>query len=385
MEKLWIVLSSTTLGILFLGFVYLARGLRKLDDLSRWPLPDRPKFPSVSIIVAARNEERQIEVALQSLLELDYPDFEVVVVDDRSTDGTPAILDRLSALHPRLRVIHVDRLPEGWLGKCHALSLGARSAAGEYFLFTDADVVFRPTALREAMSYGLEKGLDHLALLLHVRMAGAVLPAMSATFGLFFMLYSRPWKAPDPKSPAHIGIGAFNLVRKSAYQAAGGHESVRMCPVDDVKLGQRIKASGGRQAAGIGVELAWVEWYTTVGELVRGLEKNCFAGVEYRFSSVVLSTLAVLALSAGPVALLGLLPTRLGLSLNGASLLLLLALYLDQARLQKVPLGSIFFFPISIGLMIFVMWRSALMTIFRGGITWRGTFYPMKELRKQAS
>jgi len=385
MEKLWIVLSAVTLGILILGFITLVRGLRKLDDLSRRPPPDRATFPALSIIVAARNEERRIEEALQSLLGLDYPDFEIVIVDDRSTDGTPAILDRLSTAHPRLRVIHVDRLPEGWLGKCHALALGARSAAGEYFLFTDADVVFRPPALRQAMTYVLEKGLDHLALLLHVRMPGPVLPAMSATFGLFFMLYSRPWKAADPKSPAHIGIGAFNLVRKAAYQAAGGHEAVRMCPVDDVKLGQKVKESGGKQAAAIGVELAWVEWYTTVGELVRGLEKNCFAGMDYRFSAVVLSTLAVLALSLGPVALLCLLPTWLGLFLNGASLLLLLALYLDQARLQKVGLWAAFFYPISIGLMIFVMWRSMLMTLFRGGISWRGTFYPLEELRKQSS
>jgi hypothetical protein len=385
MEKLWVVLSAVTLGILFLGFVYVARGLRRLDDLSRRPAPDRPTFPSLTIIVAARNEERRIEEALESLFRLDYPDVEVVVVDDRSTDGTPAILERLGTLHPKLRVMRVDRLPKGWLGKCHALWLGAQSASGEYFLFTDADVVFRPPALRQAMTYVLEKGLDHLALLLHVRMPGPVLPAMSATFGLFFMLYSRPWKAPDPKSPAHIGIGAFNLVRKAAYQAAGGHEAVRMCPVDDVKLGERVKASGGKQAAAIGVELAWVEWYRTVGELVRGLEKNCFAGVDYRVSAVVLSTVAVLALSVGPVALLWLLPNWLGLSLNGASLLLLLALYLDQVRLQKVPLGSAFFFPFSLGLMIFIMWRSALMTLIRGGISWRDTFYPLDELRKPSS
>jgi glycosyltransferase involved in cell wall biosynthesis len=335
------------------------------------------------VIVAARNEELHLEGALGSLLHLDYPTCEVIVVDDRSTDGTSAILGRLRSQYPALRTLRVDVLPQGWLGKCHALAQGARTATGDYLLFTDADIVFDPTTLRRAMAYVREKGLDHLALIPRVQMPGSLLRAMGATFGLLFTSYSRPWKASDPKSRAHIGIGAFNLVRSETYRNAGGHEAVRRCPVDDVKLGERVKRSGGRQAAVIGVGLVSVEWYRTLGGLIQGLEKNSFAAVNYRLSSVALLTLAILALSVGPVALAFFTRGWPGWALNGASEILLLAMYCDQAKLQKIPAWTLVLFPLSLGIMLWILWRAALKTLFRGGIEWRGTFYPLGVLREE--
>jgi hypothetical protein len=383
MTILGIWLSAILLSILLLLALGLISGMRRLDDLSQVLPLEGPTLPRLSVIVAARNEELHLEEALGSLLRLDYPSCDVIVVDDRSTDGTSAILGRLCSKHPALRTIRVDHLPEGWLGKCHALFQGARAAAGDYFLFTDADVVFEPATLRRAMAYVREKGLDHLALIPRIQMPGPLLGAMSATFGLFFTLYSRPWKASDPKSRAHIGIGAFNLVRSETYRNAGGHEAVRRCPVDDVKLGERLKKSGGRQAAVIGVGLVSVEWYRTLGELARGLEKNSFAAVNYRLSSVILMTLAILALAGGPVALAFLAQGWPGWALNGASIGLLLAMYVQQAKLQRIRAWTLVLFPLSLAIMLWILWRAALKTLLRGGIHWRGTFYPLSELRKE--
>jgi cellulose synthase/poly-beta-1,6-N-acetylglucosamine synthase-like glycosyltransferase len=195
----------------------LASGAR---SLRAFPGPRRAeaRTPPVSIVVAARDEARAIERAMRSLLALDYPGLELVAVDDRSADPTGAILDRLAAANARLKVLHVRELPAGWLGKNHALALGARDATGEILLFTDADVEFAPYSLREAVAVLEDERLDHLALAPRLRLPGAWLAACVAYFGRQFYVFLRPWRARDPRSGAHIGVGAFNLVRASAYR-----------------------------------------------------------------------------------------------------------------------------------------------------------------------
>src|SRR5262249_15789841 len=152
--------------------------------------------------------------------------LEIIVVNDRSTDGTAAILERMGREHTGLRIRTITDLPDGWLGKNHAMLVGADEASGEFLLFTDADVVFEPAAVARAMPIVGEDRLDPLAALPEVEASGLALQAFVAAFGVFFSLYSRPWKAPDPKSPRHIGIGAFNLIRASVYRAIGTHRAI---------------------------------------------------------------------------------------------------------------------------------------------------------------
>ncbi|HEY5512071.1 MAG TPA: glycosyltransferase family A protein, partial [Geomonas sp.] len=261
-------------------------------------LPPRP--PKVTLVVAARNEERNIAEALRSLLCLDYPDYELLVVNDRSEDTTGAILEELSADQPRLRVIQVSELPAGWLGKNHALWVGARAAAGELLLFSDADIVMEPTVLSRAVTFLLDQGVDHLAVTPVLRMPTLFLDMFGASFILFFCMFSRPWKARDPRSRFHIGIGAFNLVRTAAYWKAGGHRRIALRPDDDMKLGKILKLDGFRQESAYGGGLLTVEWYATLGELIRGLEKNAFAGVDYRLTLVLLGALCHLTASVWP-------------------------------------------------------------------------------------
>ena len=291
------------LAVFILYFLFgldLMHGNRTIRSLAqmRTALPPRP--PKVTLVVAARNEERNIAQAVDSLLRLDYPDYELLVVNDRSEDATGAILARASAREPRLRVIQVDQLPSGWLGKNHALWVGARAAAGELLLFNDADIVMEPPVLSRAVTYLLQEGVDHLAVTPVLDMPGLFLDMFGASFILFFCMFARPWKARDPKSRCHIGIGAFNLVRASAYWEAGGHRRIALRPDDDMKLGKILKLAGFRAECAYGGGLLRVEWYATLGELIRSLEKNAFAGIDYRLSVLLPGAFCQLTASVWP-------------------------------------------------------------------------------------
>src|SRR5262249_25363516 len=159
--------------------------------------------------------------AMRSLLALDYPNLEIIGVDDRSRDRTGEVLDRLARDDERLTVVHIDELPAGWLGKCHALHVGASRARGEYLLFTDRDVIFARQALRPAVAYVADRRLDHLCLNPTLIAGGFWERALVACFGMLFFAAFRPWLIPTRFRGAYCGIGAFNLVRSDVYRAVG--------------------------------------------------------------------------------------------------------------------------------------------------------------------
>lgn len=353
-----------------------SRSIRRLRDVP----PLSGPLPRVSILIPARNEERNVEEALRSVLALDYDNLEIDVVDDRSTDRTGEILDRMAAAEPRLRIVHVRELPPGWLGKNHALWLGAEKATGEYLLFTDADIVMDPSTLRRAVSVMESDGLDHMAASPEIERRGLLFEMFIGVFSLFFAIFTKPWKVKDPKSPKHVGIGAFNLVRAEAYRAAGGHRAIAMRPDDDLKLGKILKKNGFRQELVYGQGLLRVEWYASVRELVRGLMKNAFSGVDYRVSVIVFSTVAQLAVYVWPFLALVLTsgPARW---LNLASVLILLALCWTNAPLAGVRRWHGIGFPVASLLFLYILWRATLLTLWNDGIDWRGTHYPLSELK----
>ncbi|HEY4587862.1 MAG TPA: glycosyltransferase family 2 protein, partial [Thermoanaerobaculia bacterium] len=246
MTSFLFVLALATLLAHVATAVQVYRGVRSIRALRDLP-PLAGPLPRVSIIIPARNEERNLEEALRSVLALDYDNLEIDVVDDRSTDRTGEILDRMAAADPRLRIVHVRELPPGWLGKNHALWLGAGKATGEFLLFTDADVVLAPATLRRAVGAMVADGLDHLTAAPEIARPGVLFEMFVGAFSLFFTLYTRPWKVKDPESPSHVGVGAFNLVRAAAYRAAGGHPAIAMRPDDDLKLGKLLKKKGFHQ------------------------------------------------------------------------------------------------------------------------------------------
>jgi hypothetical protein len=377
---MWLGLALGCLAAQLAMLGLLASGAR---SLRAFPGPARAegRTPAVSIVVAARDEAAAIERAMRSLLALDYPALELVAVDDRSADATGAILDRHAAADARLKVLHVRELPAGWLGKNHALALGAREAAGELLLFTDADVEFAPSALRESVAVLEDERLDHLALAPRVRMPGAWLAACVAYFGRQFYVFLRPWRARDPRSSAHIGVGAFNLVRAAAYRAVGGHERIALRPDDDVKLGKLLKLAGFRQALKHAPDALSVEWYGSVREFVRGLEKNVLAGLDYRGVLGLAGLAALLALEVLPWIILAAGDAAARWAALAAILVLVgtLAAILREAR---ASVAAALLAPAAALVFAYAFARSILLTYVRGGIVWRGTFYALAELRR---
>ena len=372
--------AAATLALTILAALDLLVGNRSVRALREVPANPAADLPRVSIIVAARNEQRNISQALHSLLRLGYPDYELIVINDRSDDDTARILDEMAALHNRLKVIHIDALPAGWLGKNHALWVGAKRATGELLLFTDADIVMESTVLSRAVTFLQENRLDHLAATPSVRMPTTFLGMFGASFIVYFSLFSRPWKARDPKSRRHIGIGAFNLLTTAAYRQVGGHETIRLRPDDDIKLGKLIKKAALRQDVTYAPDFLAVEWYASLAEVIKGLEKNAFAGVDYSVPLVLAGAIFHASCSVWPFLAIFLTQgaTRL---LYLATVSVLLLVVADSARFHGSRPWYALGYPLTSALFVYILMRTMMLNLVQGGIHWRGTFYPLRELK----
>lgn len=347
-------------------------------EWDRWPEPR----PRATVIVAARNEEAHVEAAVGSLLALDYPDYEVFAVNDRSTDRTGELLDRLARENPaRLRVLHVRELPPGWLGKPHAMGLAAEQASGDWLLFTDADVTFRPDALRRALVCAEESRADHLVLFPTALMHSLSERMMFAFFPTLVAFGHRPWKVSDPRTRDYVGMGAFNMIRRTVYEALGVRQALRMDVLDDMKLGKLVKEGGYAQRVAAGYGLITLRWGHGALGVLNNLTKNLFALMLYRWPRTLGAAFLLLLLNLGPFVGLALAPgwTRLGYALAAAALALL---YLCLSRYSRISPLYIVLHPISTLLFTGTLLRSMVLALARGGVIWRGTKYPLEELRK---
>lgn len=373
------------------------RGMPQLPDLRRpeFAVPPGAALPRVSIIVPARNEETMIGPAVLSLLALNYPDYEVVVVDDRSGDATGAILDELKAEFPpqpaknrragdpvgeRLTVVHVRELPPRWLGKTHAMYEAAKIATGEWLLFSDADVVHAPDALRRAVAYAEREQAAYLVLFPTMKMESAGERMMISFFQAMFIFAHRPWKVRDPKSKDIIGVGAFNLIRREAYQKIGTYESMRLSVVDDMRLAEKVKQAGLASRVAFGEELVSLRWAIGAGGVVRNLTKNFFAHLRYNLPLALLAVFGMLWVHLGPWLGTAFSP---GWERAGYAVALgcLLAVYVAMGRRTGISIAYILLHPAATLLMAYALLRSTVLTLARGGVVWRGTFYPLSELK----
>lgn len=380
MQLLLFYLALVTLLLCLGVWVYLFWGLSRLGWLRDVEPATDEACPRVSIIVPARNEEREIEAALQSLLALDYPDYEVLVVDDRSTDRTGEILARMRQTFPQLSVATVTELPGGWLGKNHAMYFGAQHATGELLLFTDADIHMQPDTLRRAVTYLQQQRLDFLPMSPDVEMPGWLLESFVVIFVILFSLHVEPWRLRNPKSPAHVGIGAFNLIRADVYRAIGTHQAIAMRPDDDVKLGKLVKKHGYLHDVLNGSGFLKVRWYASLSELIHGLEKNTFAVMEYRVRAVVFSSVLMFLCHVWPFVAVWVTtgPTRW---LNLAIIVMHCSCYLAVAWQLRARLWTVAAYPLVFLLMVYIQWRTMILNYWLGGIRWRNTLYPLKELK----
>ncbi len=355
------------------------RGNRRLKRLARLPAPSTAAWPRVSVIFAARNEATTLLQAVPTMLALDYPDFEVIAVNDRSEDRTGDLLEQLAAANPRLKVVHVTELPEGWLGKNHALAEGSTQATGDWILFTDADIHFTPGTLQRAVAYARAQTLDHLAAVPRLTEQGHWLGICVNAFSVAFTCGILPWRIPDPRSRAHGGVGAFNLVRTSTYRKLGGHVPIHLRPDDDIKLGKLMK-SGGFSELVLGDGAIAVEWYAGVGDMIRGLTKNAYAGADYRAWIPPLGAIIVAGGFIWPLVACFVVPGPARWCYL-AAVVVMLGLGCDQTRFGGGRWWYGLFLTVGMALFSFILLRSMVVTHWTGGITWRGTFYPLEHLK----
>jgi len=385
----WI--AGTILAVIWIWrLLDCAIGMRSVADLSHqeWDRPAAVRAPRVSVIVPARNEEACLEQALTSLLQLDYPQYEIIAVNDRSTDRTGEIMERVANLaentpgsRGRLRVMHIDKLPEGWLGKTHAMWTASERTSGEWLLFTDADVIFRADSLRRVMAYANDTGADHIVLFPTMVMKSSGERMMNAFFFTLFVFGPRPWKVADPNARDHIGVGAFNLIRRSAYEGIGSYRALRLEVIDDMKLGKAVKEHHFAQRSAFGPGLLCLRWAQGAMGVVHNLTKNFFALMLFQWPRTLASCLVLLFLNLGPFLGIIFAPGWATAGYAGA-FLAIAALYVGISRKIEISPAYVLLHPVSTLLLVYTILRSMFVTLWHGGVVWRGTIYPLKELRK---
>jgi glycosyltransferase involved in cell wall biosynthesis len=381
MHVFWLVLFAIIALFWILHGLRVAYGAVRLPWLKDFPAAADADCPRVSILFAARDEEEKLPAALATLAQLDYPQLEIIAVDDRSEDATGHILDEFAAAHPRLKAVHVRELPLGWLGKPHALQKAYEASTGEWMLFTDADVRFQPDALRRAVTMEKALQLDHLTLLVDMDMTGFWETVLMTFFGLAFHLGNLPYSVSNPNSRMYVGVGAFQLLARAAYEKSGTHRRLAMEVIDDMKLAKLVKQAGFRSAVGVAEAAVVVRWQAGLGNLLRGTTKNFFAAFGYRLWFAVLGVAAMLAMNVLPFAGLAFGSGWVRVfSAIAVAIALCFHVGIDIAmRVSPLyalthPLGALFF--------CYMVARSTAVTLWQGGITWRGTFYRLEELKR---
>ncbi|HSP15673.1 MAG TPA: glycosyltransferase [Thermoanaerobaculia bacterium] len=334
--------------------------------------------PLVSIIVPARDEERSIEVTVRALLSQDYGSFELIVVNDRSTDATGAILARIAAEDARLRVVDNEEPPPGWLGKPWALHQGSRHARGELLLFVDADILYGPGALRAVVAEIERSGVTMIGLFPHLEMHGLWENATMANLPMLGFTFLPTWLGDRLKlTTLAIGGGTGNLIRHADYEAIRGHEALKAAVVDDIGLARHVRSSGRHTELIRAENLISVRMYHGLAEMVRGFTKNSFATMDRRYVAVILGLLFSLLVNVFPYvwALTG---DRLALATVGLITLTRVILF---ATLGYPLWSAVFLHPLQILLWTFIMARSMWITGVRRQLNWRGRSYDAAQTR----
>jgi glycosyltransferase involved in cell wall biosynthesis len=365
-----------------LAALWHLRWVRRLPAMETFTATERPASSPgqrvrCSVVIAARDEEARIEGTMRRLLAQRGGTVEFIVVDDRSTDGTGEILRRLAEEDARVQVKRVQTLPPGWLGKCHACHIGAGAATGDWILFTDADCWLKPDVIARALRVAERDGVDHVTL-----SPGTVIESLGArAWHLLFLTSLLNWFSGvnRDRPRAYLGIGAFNLLRATAYRQCGGYEALRLTIVDDIKLGLLLRRAGSRTRAFLGVDDVECHWGNTVGGMIKIMEKNYFAVTDFKLGLVLAGSLAAILVHGILVA--GLLTgTAAGLAAGLSPFLLILPAGILARRVGWTWPCAIFV-PFMFPVFLYALLNSTFVTLRQGGIRWRDTFYALDTLR----
>lgn len=379
MSLLWVEHQAGIVLFLLVLLVIVLSNLSRLRRISSYP--DAKHLPRVSILVPARNEERNINPAVKSLLAQDYPDYEIIVLDDNSSDRTSAVVGKLAQNHKRLRFVRGEPLPEGWLGKpwaCHQL---AGLASGELLLFADADTRHEPQALRHAVNALTAEQAD-LVSAIPREVTGTLPEKLAVPFVTWSIIAFLPlrlayrWRRPAFSAAA----GQFMLFRREAYKQLGGYEAVRGSVVDDLAMARRAAKAGLRWRLLDAQGDVTCRMYESAGEVIEGFSKNLFPAFNCRLAPFTLVWLWLLVVTFQPLVIL--LISLAGLHVGTLSILMAAGAVLFEfgtwlAADLKFGFGwyAAFLYPMTIGLGVFVAARSVLLTR-AGKARWKGRYLP---------
>jgi len=382
--------SSTAVFIGGIFIVYWLHNQYHLDIIVT-PTPPPTNAPLISVCVPARNEERNIRACVEAILTQDYPNFEVIVLEDRSTDMTGEILRSLAAQNDDLNVISGSDLPKGWAGKPHALFQVSAAARGDWLCFVDADTFLSPTTLSSCYAKAIETNADMFTILTFQIMGSfwekAVLPIVMTALSVGF----SPRKVNDPKSKDAIANGQFILIKRSVYEAIGGHESVKDQIVEDKAISEQVKWNGYRLIIANGYSVAKTRMYTSLPEMWEGWTKNIYLGLSDRPSLMLLGAFGALILLVAALILplwplLGVFWYLLGgegvaITVILESLILWAIIIVVRARVaigMGIAPWYAFTFPLGAAVFAAMMFTSTWKVISGKGVTWKGRIYSQK-------
>jgi chlorobactene glucosyltransferase len=359
--------------------VYLTVNMNYLVRLEPAPhMLDDP--PMVSVCVPARDEERGIRACLESLLKQDYPEFEVIVVNDHSTDRTGEIIHNIQ--DSRLIALDGKDLPEGWLGKPFALHQAFQKAKGEILLFTDADPVFQPLALRTAVFTMRERNLSALTLLPKAEFGSFWERAVQPTIFGFIGSLTRFRKVNSPNHKSAMGFGAFLMFKRSAYEAIGGHEGGKADVLEDVLIAKRLKNAGFKLLVADAKRLFSIRMYYGFREIWTGWRKNMFLAMKRSVLRAFYYVFMVLAFVLAPYLMLvwnvmaGADLLWVGLSLFGVCMVSAATVKTcDELGLSRI---NACLFPIGAMVMAAIMINSMIQTLVFSRTEWRGRVYSVE-------
>jgi len=378
---LLVIYSGFFCGIWVLIYLSLMYTLRQVPMFENVEVNSSGDLPKLSVIVPACNEGEHLEQAAKTLIAQNYPGLEIILVNDRSTDNTREIIDRLAKENLQVKAVHIQELPENWIGKVHALAEGKKQATGEWLLFTDADIRYAPGLLRKSVAYAQSQSIDHLALMPGVEMNNFLLEVAVQSFGLLFLLTTHAARVNKPGSKSAIGVGAFNLVKTETFEKTPGFEWLRMETVDDMGVGVMVKNCGGQSHFAVADKELKLGWYESLPAMFRGLEKNLFgAGPGYSVFKLSFQLLYMWSLIITPFIALSSENTWLfSLGIVVLSLYLIFSIFFIREKRSETL--RLLLFPLGLVLLTVMMIWAAYKCIKNNGIDWRGTHYTLAQLR----
>jgi glycosyltransferase involved in cell wall biosynthesis len=378
MVPLWVELllvAASVAVLLYQGFaLLLAVQMPRLDPAPPTSSPET--LPRVSVVIAARNEELDLPATLDDLLAQDYPDLEVIVVEDSSTDRTGEVIDARAA---RVRRVSSSPLPAGWVGKNWACWNGARAATGEWILFEDADVRTHPAAVRTAVEWAGREHADLVSIGPTVDMRSFWERLVLPFYIQVVLTYFRAPHVNRARSKSAMANGQFWLTPRTVYDTMGGHEAVRSIVLEDVAMARRYRAAGRTLRFAWAPRLAQTRMYRNRTELFEGLLKNVH-GTEFSAARLVASIAALVGFFLLPLALLpfGLLTGTVGLTLLGAILYVaLFGKHVIFARALGAPAVYGLLYPAAVGYYVVLLVTSLARGLRRRTVAWKGRSYPM--------